>query len=218
MREILCLVGVASIEVEAVRLELRNRNAPRHVALDAILASRAAPPLLARRELLEAHRPRLRILLTTLRRRDLIEPDLPRPSRLLEEHEVGWDVRVWRKGSIREPHNRVHVALSQETLFYPRRSTVPKEEAVRHDHPAPSARLEDSLDELNEEQSGLGGPRSLGEVGLDRFLLLSPERRVFQHNVDAITRADLSDRMGESVVAHDRRLLDPMEREIHHPE
>ena len=71
---------------------------------------------------------------------------------------------------------------------------VAEEEAVRHDHAAPAARLEDPLDELKEQQRGLRRPRCLGEVRLDRLLLLAAERRVGEDDVDAVGGADLRDR------------------------
>src|SRR5262245_58064998 len=212
MCEILA-IRVPPVQVEAIRLNLADGNPPRALTLDAALARCAAPPRTAIRELIEAHRLRLRVLLTFLGRSDFVEPDLSCASRLLEEQEVGWDVGVGSEDTLGKTHDRMEVAFTKKTFLHARCYPVAKEQTVRHNHAASATGLEHALDDLKKQQRGLGCPGRLREVGLDRPLLLAAKRRISQDDIHAISSTDLGHRVGERVVADDRWLLDPVEHQ-----
>ncbi|MEJ7799037.1 MAG: diguanylate cyclase [Ilumatobacter sp.] len=112
-----------------------------------------------------------------------------------------------------------HPAGDQLLVEVARRpGSVGEEHAVRHHDGAATAVGEQPLHQLHEQPRCLGRLRSRGEVGEDRLLLLSPERRIRQNHVDLLGPLDLLQRPCQRVATHQVGTSHPMQQQVHHPE
>jgi hypothetical protein len=81
-------------------------------------------------ELLDAQRLRLRVALRAGGVRVLVEPDVLRGLTLREEEQVRLDARVRREHALRQPHDRVEVALLEQLLLDARLDALAEERPV----------------------------------------------------------------------------------------
>src|SRR5438045_138762 len=138
-------IRIADVEVVAVSRDVLSRHEPGALVLGSL-----PPPCLAAGELVEPHRPRLRVLLATVRWLHLVKPRLSRGTGLVEEQEIRRDCRVWLEGAIREPDHRVEIALHEQLFLDSRADASAEEHTVRHDDSASPPVLQLADDQLEE--------------------------------------------------------------------
>ena len=107
----------------------------------------------------------------------------------LEEQQVGADARVRSEDAVGQPHDRVQVAFGEQRLLEARLHALPEQRTIGQHHRRASALLQQPHDQGQEQVGSLAGPILLGKVALDAHLLLPPERRVGEDDVDAVVRA-----------------------------
>ena len=133
----------------------------------------------------------------------LVVPDLFRGFALLEEEEVCLDSGVGGEDTIREPDDRMEIALRQEFLLDPALHTLAKECSVRQHDRCPAAILQDVHDQDEEEIGGFPGLVHGREVRLDPVLLHAAERRVRYDHVHPVPGRVILQRAGKGVVVPD---------------
>ena len=84
-------------------------------------------------EFLELDRLRLGVVLSALRQRLLVVPDLLRRTGAVEEEQIGRDARVRREDAVGQADDGVQVEVLEQLFLDPRADAVAEERAVGHD-------------------------------------------------------------------------------------
>ena len=134
---------------------------------------------------------------------------------LLEEQQVGADRGVGLEHGVGQADDGVEVALLHQMFLEPRLDALAEQRAVRQHHGGAPARLQQADDQGEEQVGGLAGAEVVGKVVLDAVFLAPAERRIGEHDVDAVALrvADVGPRQ-RVVVAHEARVLDAVQQHV----
>ena len=179
------VVRVLDVEVVAVGLDLLDRHLPGLRRLDSVGERRLGrslalpfgfalllrlltePPLLFDVELFDADRLRLVVGLGSRRIRVLVEPNLFGRLPLGEEQQVRLDARVRTEDAVRQPDDRVQVALGQQLFLDRRFDPFAEQRAVGQHDRAASAVLQQREDQNQEQVGGFSRAELLRKIGFD---------------------------------------------------
>ncbi len=175
------VVRVLDVKVVASGLDLLDRHLPSLLGLLPLL-----PPLLFDVKLFDADRLRLVVRLGSRQIRVLVEPNLFRRLPLGEEQQVRLDPRVRTEDAVRQPDDRVQVALGQQLFLDRRFDPFAEQRAVgKHDR-APSAVFQQREDQHQKQVGGFSRAELLRKIGFDAVLLHAAERWIGDDRIDAI--------------------------------
>ena len=205
MRDFLAPVGVLHGQIKGLRVDGRHVHAPAF--------GRVGFGFLQRDELGEVGVVERVGLPHVAAGVELVEPDLARLLPLLEEEDDGLHACTLERAAWAIEH-RVQIAALDQQLAQRDRGVVGVRQEGVLNHDARTATGAKDLDEvLEEEERGLA--RADREVLLDLRTLLAAERRIRQHDVEAVLLLDVGEVLRERIRVDDVRRLDPVEDEVH---
>ena len=146
-------------------------------------------------------------------RLELVVPDLPGRSTLLEEEHDRLHARAEERAAGQVQHGVEVAALQQELAQADRGVVGVAQEGVLDDDGGATASLGAPDEVLEEEVRGLAGLD--WEVLLDLRSLLAAERRIGQDDVVAVLLLDVGEVLGQRVGVEDVRGLDAVQDHVH---